>query len=138
MATDGDVDTSRARIQTYVPSYQKAEWQAHADELDMSLSEFVRSMVQAGRRGFSEAHRTESAPQSENPGEGEYSDDNPRGEHLEDRVLSILDDGGCYDWNELLDAVTDDVETRLEEALETLQDRGEIKHSGRKGGYVRR
>ena len=56
MAADGEERTS---VRTYVPEYQKEAWAAHADELDMSQSEFVRTMVQAGRSGF---EPPESAP----------------------------------------------------------------------------
>lgn len=136
MATDGDVDTDRARVQTYVPSYQKDEWKAHADELDMSLSEFVRSMVQAGRRGFSGTSTQDADRTSEKPGERQDSGRDPKGRRLEDRVRSTLADGDVYDWDELVAAVTGDIEERLDETLQELQAEGEIRYSGREGGYV--
>lgn len=37
-------------VTTRVPAYQKEAWRADAEELGMSQSEFVRTMVQAGRR----------------------------------------------------------------------------------------
>lgn len=40
------------RVATSVHEEQKAIWEQEAEEMDMSLSEYVRSMVQAGRRGF--------------------------------------------------------------------------------------
>jgi len=138
MATDGDVDTSRARIQTYVPAYQRSKWQDHAEELDMSLSEFVRSMVQAGRRGFNGSGGSACENQVKKSGADHNSDADPRGKRLEDRVLSIIDDNACYDWDELLNAMTENVEAQLEEALDELQARDEIKYSGREGGYVRK
>ena len=30
MPAEGDVDTSRVAVKTYVPAYQKDEWQSHA------------------------------------------------------------------------------------------------------------
>ncbi|MDZ7730471.1 MAG: hypothetical protein U5K37_05470 [Natrialbaceae archaeon] len=42
-------ESDRATVRTYIPAYQKDHWAEHADELNMSLSEFVRTMVQAGR-----------------------------------------------------------------------------------------
>ena len=138
MARDGDVDTSRARIQSYVPTYQKQEWQAHADELDMSLSEFVRSMVQAGRRGFTVDSVEDGSSTVEKSGEGEQSDADPQGQRLEDRVLSTLADGDSYEWDELVAAVTDDIEAQLDETLQELQARDEIRYSGREGGYVKK
>ena len=138
MASEGEVDTSQARVQTYVPAYQKDEWQSHADELDMSLSEFVRSMVQAGRRGFTGGSAGQStASDVESPG-GADSDADPQGSRLEDRILSTLADGESYDWDELVGAVTDDLEAQLDEVLQELQARDEIRYSGRDGGYVRK
>ncbi len=60
-----DDSTERAVVRTYVPAYQKAHWQDHADELDMSQSEFVRTMVQAGRSGFEPPESTSSDDASE-------------------------------------------------------------------------
>ncbi|SFC00000.1 hypothetical protein SAMN05444422_103431 [Halobiforma haloterrestris] len=117
-------DTSRKTVKTYVPAYQKEEWQSHADELDMSQSEFVRTMVQAGRRGFE--------PGDEEPGS---PDANPGGDGLETRVLELLS-ADTYSWDELLEAVSDDIESRLDDALEELQAKNEIRYSGRHGGYT--
>ena len=138
MASEGAVDTSRSRGQTYVPKYQKDEWKEHADELDMSLSEFVRSMVQAGRKGFTGSEVAVEDGKTEKGGADQYSDADPKGRRLEDRVLSILADGDSYDWDELVAAVTDDVEAQLDETLQELQARDQIRYSGRDGGYVRK
>lgn len=44
----------RVSMKVRLPQWQKEQWVDHADRLDMTHSEFLRSMVQAGRRGFSE------------------------------------------------------------------------------------
>jgi hypothetical protein len=119
-----DVETERTEVKTYVPAYQKAEWQAQAADLDMSQSEFVRTMVQAGRRDF-----------DLEPPELQDSDVDPGGQGLEARVLAILDSEGAMAWDELLAAVTADLEDDLEAALTELQERNEVVHSGREGGY---
>ncbi|SDR41836.1 DUF5805 domain-containing protein [Natronobacterium texcoconense] len=117
-------DTSRKTVKTYVPAYQKEEWQSHADDLDMSQSEFVRTMVQAGRAGFESGREEPTSP-----------DPDPGGNGLETRVLKLLQND-TYDWDELLEAVSDDIESRLDDALEELQARNEIRYSGRHGGYT--
>ncbi len=130
-----DVDTSRTRVQTYVPAYQKQEWRDHADELDASLSEFVRSMVQAGRRGF----RGPSVDPGDGPERGSdpepastpNGDRNSEGLPLEDRVVRALREHECPDWDELVDELTDD----LEETLQELQAEDRVTYSGRHGGY---
>ena len=135
-----EVDDSRATVRTYVPAYQREEWDDHADELGMSRSEFVRTMVQAGRRGFDEYAPDEGGPGSDPaPGTAEQPrspDANPRGSGLEDRVLDILSGEEYLSWNQLVEELTDDVERRLEDTLQNLQSSGRVVHSPRNGGYV--
>ena len=126
-------DSERTRVQTYVPAYQKATWEEHAEELGMTRSEFVRTMVQAGRRGFTLAGDSATTTDSS---EGPSSDSNPQGERTEHMVVEHLSEEGPLDWDELLDRLTEDVESRLDEALTTLQDANRLRYSGRDGGYV--
>ncbi|WP_152041706.1 DUF5805 domain-containing protein [Salinigranum salinum] len=126
-----DSDSERTRVQTYVPAYQKSIWEDHADDLGMTQSEFVRTMVQAGRRGFLSADR------SEHEAAGEASSDpNPQGEGIEERVVALLTDSGPLDWDQLVERLVDDVEERLDDALTTLQEENRLRYSGREGGYV--
>ncbi|MEY7849912.1 DUF5805 domain-containing protein [Natrarchaeobius sp. A-rgal3] len=117
-------NTERTSISTYLPAYQKAEWESHADDLGMSQSEFVRTMVQAGRKGFEPAEK-------ELPSEGS----DPGGNGLETRVLELLSTD-TYSWDELLEAISDDVESRLDDAIGDLQANNRIRYSGRHDGYV--
>ncbi|WP_123534353.1 DUF5805 domain-containing protein [Halosimplex salinum] len=139
---ESDVDTSRVSVRTYVPAYQREEWDAHAEDLGMSRSEFVRTMVQAGRRGFggdtdtSGPERSEQESSTEKSGEAPSSDDDPQGSDLEDRVVEALRSAEYLSWEELLDAVTDDIEASLEETLQDLQSNGRVTYSGRNGGYT--
>jgi len=129
--------SDQATVRTYVPAYQKELWKEHADGLGMSQSEFVRTMVQAGRRGFEPADSvSDDVDSSSEAAEPPSPDATPRGEPLKDRVESVLDDGGHYDWEELLEELTDNIEERLEDALQELQSDGRIRYSGRNGGYV--
>ncbi|SNZ04586.1 hypothetical protein SAMN06269185_0611 [Natronoarchaeum philippinense] len=166
MTTDRDVDTSRTAVKTYVPAYQKRRWADHADELGMSQSEFVRTMVQAGRSGFSPSEDAEitreEAPSgrksddvpdsSDRPSEeptstdvtpgvetGKTGSSEPRGggtPGLTNRVLEVLDREGVLSWDDLLDAVTDDIEGQLDEAIQELQSENRVRYSGREGGYT--
>jgi len=134
--SESDVDTSRTAVRTYVPAYQREEWDDHADDLGMSRSEFVRTMVQAGRRGFGGG-----APNSDDSGgtdvEGEsVTEGSSGGSDLEDRVVQALRSGDYLSWDELLEAVTDDIEAGLEDALQSLQSEGRVTYSGRNGGYT--
>jgi hypothetical protein len=132
---DSDRDTSRTVVKTYVPAFQREEWDTHAEDLDMSRSEFVRSMVQAGRRGFEGNHRPDRsrADTAEDPNAGRAGA-TPDG--LETTVLDALSVDEFLSWDELRAVVTDDIEERLEATLQELQTTGRIRYSGRNGGYT--
>lgn len=137
MADEGD-ETERTVVKTYVPRHQKEVWTDHADDLDMSQSEFVRSMVQAGRRGFEPEDGVGVTGSNESDDEEDCSADaTPGVDGLEDRVLSVLDGDEYLDWNELVEALTGDIESRLEDALQDLQSDDAVRYSGRHGGYTR-
>lgn len=131
MAADED-ETDRAAVTTYVPAYQRDAWDEHADELDMSRSEFVRSMVQAGRKGFNPGGWTE---ETDSNGSEESQAESSPDHDLEATVREALEEGP-RSWDDLLQAVTGDIETRLENALDSLQAADEVRYSGREGGYI--
>ncbi|MFC4405874.1 DUF5805 domain-containing protein [Haloarchaeobius iranensis] len=127
-----DEEATRTAVRTYVPSYQKQRWAEEADELEMSQSEFVRTMVQAGRRSF----ELDESPDTDPEGRANESIASDDGE-LADRVLGILHErDDPQTWDDLVAAVTNDVEDRLDGALGTLQEAGKLRYSGRDGGYV--
>lgn len=131
MSGDGGRDTDRKVVKTYIPAYQKAEWRDHADELGMSQSEFLRTMVQAGRRGFGESEPDASETQKSND-----SGENGASDELADRVETVLTADEYHSWDELLASITDNIEDRLEETLAELQDENVVRYSGRNGGYT--
>jgi hypothetical protein len=118
-------DDDRAVVKTYVPPEQKAAWREHADELDMTQSEYLRTMVQAGRRGFLDGVE-----------EGGSRDATPGGDGVEDRVLDALSESEFVSWDELVEAVSEGLEDRVHEAVQSLQADGRITHDPREGGYV--
>lgn len=125
-AVVSESDTERTVVKTYVPAHQKERWREHAAELEMSQSEFVRLMIQAGRRDFD----LDGEPEESGSG-----DETPGVDGLEDRVLDVLDDGYCS-WDELVQSLTDDIEERLETSLQRLQRENRVRYSGRHGGYT--
>lgn len=129
MADEEDVDTSRKTVKTFVPAYQKEEWKRHAEELDMSQSEFVRTMVQAGRSDF-EIEPIQPAEPDSNSSEG------GNGREFEERVLSVLSESEYPSWDELVDQLVDDIEEQLDESLQRLQRENRIEYSGRHDGYA--
>ncbi|WP_348609062.1 DUF5805 domain-containing protein [Halobaculum rarum] len=148
--SEADADTERVAVTARVPTYQKAEWVADAERLDMSQSEFLRTMVQAGRRDLGIAEefgppagvesrstedRDEPATDSANA-EGGSPPSDPRGSGLEDDLLDTLSDAEVLSFDELVEAVAGDIEARVDETMGNLQSRGRVRYSGRDGGYV--
>jgi len=154
MSTDGP-ETERVSVSTYVPAYQRETWTAEAESMGVSRSEYVRLMVQAGRRSFDldgAGDRGSEPPTNgtsgagdrspgtsvtgRNPEDGRNPGSDPRGGVLRDRVLDLLDSEEYLDWDELVAGLTEDIEDRLDETLDTLQSEGRVRHSGRHGGYT--
>ncbi|MBB6645431.1 DUF5805 domain-containing protein [Halobellus ruber] len=136
MATDG-LDTERKTVVTYVPAYQKHEWAEHADRLEMSQSEFVRTMVQAGRREFGvPSDPTDPDGVVSDSDEGTSSRSRTGGGDFEGRVREALTAEEYLSWDELLARLTDDIEGRLDETLQRLQSSNVVQYSGRHGGYT--
>lgn len=94
----------------------------------MSQAEFVRTMVQAGRRDFTLA--TESVEPTSTTAD-------PGGDDLETRVLEALEANGSLSWEQLVETLSGDFEDRLESCLDGLQADDRIRYSGRNGGYTR-
>ncbi|WP_313695265.1 DUF5805 domain-containing protein [Halorarum halobium] len=129
-----ELDTERTEVRVNLPRYQKAEWVEDAERLDMSQTEFVRTMVQAGRSEL--GLDLKSTPDSSGETEPRSDPADPGGEGLEDRVLDTLRGEGAVTWDDLLDSVVGDVEERLDETMGDLQQSGRVRFSGRDGGYV--
>lgn len=133
MATDGE----RVSVQTYISAGQRERWREEAEEMDMTQAEYVRTMVQAGRREFSlYTHDDSLKTNPRNLAQPDSGDTTPGVEGLKDRILEVLRDAEFADWDELLAGVTDDIEERLEETLDELQSDDRIRYSGRHGGYT--
>lgn len=132
MSSESERDTSRVVVQTYLPSYQRDVWDEHAEELGMSRSEFVRAMVQAGRRGFGaeESVQQQASEPTDAPAQSAGA------ASLEDQIVEQIGEHGALSWEDLLTEFTDDIEGRLERSLESLQESGRVRHSGPAGGYV--
>ncbi|MFC6785924.1 DUF5805 domain-containing protein [Halobaculum halobium] len=148
--SDADADTERVAVTARVPAYQKAAWVADAERLDMSQAEFLRTMVQAGRRdlgiaaefGPPEGIETDTAADRTEPAtssgdlEGRSPPADPGGNDLEDRLLDALDREGVMSFEGLVEAVAGDIEDRVDETMGELQSSGRVRYSGRDGGYV--
>jgi hypothetical protein len=124
-------DTDRKTVATYIPAYQKEAWTEHADQLGMTQSEFVRTMVQAGRRKFAVPDEPDgadagSAASTAGSGSGGF----------EERVTEVLTADEYLSWDELVAELTDNIEDRLDGTLQDLQSANIVRYSGRHDGYT--
>lgn len=124
--SDDDNEPNRTAVRTYIPEHQKEVWKEDADSMDMSLSEFVRSMAQAGRRGFdlSDGQGTDNV---ESTGGGNVS--------VEIDVVESLRAEPYLTFEQLVAKAEDDFESAVADRLETLRDEGTIRRRIREGGY---
>lgn len=127
-------ETERVAVQTYVPAYQKEHWADDASRMGVSQSEFVRMMVQAGRSEFelpSLRDAEEHSPETDQPATTQTDTDPFR-----ERVMETLSPDEPLEWDELVDALTEELEADLDRTLEELQQDNVVRYSGRQGGYV--
>lgn len=128
-----DTDTERTVMKTYVPRYQKQLWLDEAERLDMTQSEFLRTMVQAGRRDLLDGG-SDSADES--TAEDHRSRDvNPWGDDLETQILIELSADEYRTWEELRDSLIGDLDDRLDEALVQLDRDDKLSRHPRDGSY---
>lgn len=125
-------ESERVSVQTYVPRYQKELWAEDAERMEMTQSEFVRTMVQAGRSEFELPSPNESGKDS---GSDQTANGGGDGVDLPERVLELLSEEP-REWDELVTALTDDIEAELDRTLDELQGDDIVRYSGRHGGYV--
>jgi len=114
-------------VRLKVPKSQLELWDEDADEFDMPRTEFIRQMVQAGRREFG---LQDNAPESTEPS----SSLNPSAEtpdDLESRVETQLDETPTP-FDEIVGAITGDIER---EVGNILQDASYASYDPVDGGY---
>ncbi|MEZ3114717.1 DUF5805 domain-containing protein [Halobaculum sp. MBLA0147] len=75
-------------VTTRVPAYQKEAWRADAEELGMSQSEFVRTMVQAGRR---ELGLADDSHGTDDPDTGDDTDTGDEFNETDERDTAVAD-----------------------------------------------
>lgn len=135
--SDANANGSPATVRVTVPEYQLTEWATHADDIEMTTSEFVRSMVQAGRRGFDETAIAANGGTDTGGEPGGATDLATAGptNGLRYELLEALSTGEYRSWEELREHVVDAVETSLDTELRSLLDEGLVDHSPREDGY---
>lgn len=129
---------NKVEVKTYLPRYQKAEWDEHREELGInSQSEFVRMMVEAGRFSLDREFVREQVDDTPDDAE-DTSDDLPDdpAERLEEWVMLTLNDGDYHSWPELVTKYgygEENISAELDDVLKQLQENGRVEYNGRKG-----
>lgn len=101
-----DTEEQQVSAKTYIPSYQLTAWESDANAREMSTSEFIRTMVQAGRKGFGDT-----------PSAGPH----PGGSGLERTLQDLLADEPMT-----LDELLAELERKTEQTLEQCKENGRI------------
>ena len=122
---------NRVTINTYVPAYQCDLWKKHAESLDMNLSEFIRLMVQSGRRGFDVEHQGRRGDS-----DNKNIHETPGVTGLKIQILTLFNNANCLSWDDIVQSITHSMEENIESTLKSLQDENLIQYSGKAGGYV--
>ena len=123
-------EESKVSVRTYVPESQKEIWEDHAEDLDMSLSEFLRTMVQAGRNDF---QLQQSSPSD---GSTMASTLGSEGQAMREQIVMTLEERGPMGWDDLVDELLGNVEDEIEDVLLDLQDSNRVQHRPRQGDYT--
>ena len=113
------------KLNVTVPEYQLEIYDEEADRLGFaSRSEYVRSMINAGRREFG------LDPQ------GSTGEDGAARASLEDRIVALLEEADGLTEEEVVAALTEDVEERVTDILNELNDEERIDYDVRRSGFV--
>ena len=101
-------DETTAYATASLPEWQKQQWEKEADTMNMTLSCYTRTMVEAGRSkiGTTEAHTP-----------SEFTTGN-----IEDQIRETLAEEGPLTWGELLDAMLQNMENRIDQTVSEMAD----------------
>ncbi len=121
----------KVTVKTYVPESQKAIWVEQAEKLDMSQAEFIRCMVQAGRRTFENGGEPASETVTAEINESKSAHTQHPAD-LAETVLAIVREYGPVGKEEILAHFEDSIADILGELLE----QEEISWDPHGDGYV--
>lgn len=110
------------------------EWASDAEEMGVSLSEYVRRMVRAGRRQWGYDHVEDADEPHVQFEETQPAAQNDLG--IEELILRNLSTTDGIEQGDLADLITADIDTEIGNALEELMGRDEVEYSPTQGGWV--
>lgn len=105
---DRDADETTTYASASLPEWQKQQWEQEADKMNMTLSCYTRTMVEAGRSKLS------------------LDEDQPSGEfttrNLEDQIREAIDKEGPLTWETLVETVFQNMEDRIDKTASEMSD----------------
>lgn len=116
-------------------------WEDDAEEIDVSLPEYVRRMARAGRRQWGFVHTEEPDTPQLNVDESmaeSTTDASGSAVDLQDAILRVLSTTDGLDEAELTELVLDDLQSQIEQELQELKDADEVDYHLDKGGWVKK
>ena len=110
------------------------EWVHAADERDLSIKEYCRRMIRAGRRQFGAQYAVEESPTTPQTLKLDSTESKTNIDAtLEQWILTNLSTDEALDIEDLLELLEDD----LAELADGLCDQGNAKYRRSKGGYIK-
>ena len=117
MSAESDHDSGGTVLNVYVPEHERVDWEQHADELGLEMSRYVREMVKSGRRPwYSENYRVQ--PEGDEPNQ-----------ELEEQILAALSEAGPLSNDEVYEAITNQLQSRVDEKLMELREDNRIEQN---------
>lgn len=105
---DDDPDETTTYVTTSLPEWQKQQWEKEAERMNMSLSGYTRTMVEAGQSKI-------SLEDSGTP--SEFSTGN-----LEDQIREAISKNGSLTWDKLVETVFQNMEDRIDKTANEMSD----------------
>lgn len=104
----------KKRVKTSAPVEQVEIWEEEAEKMNVTRAEYIRLMMQAGRRQF---------PICEN-GDGDGG-----GIDIGEQVMTALREHETLQWDELVQEAVGDIEEQVEDVIRDLEDDGKVEVS---------
>lgn len=101
-------DETTAYATASLPEWQKQQWEQEAETMNMTLSCYTRTMVEAGRSKI-------GVTDTQTP--NEFTTGN-----IEDQIRETLAEQGPLSWDALLDAVLQNMENRIDQTVSEMAD----------------
>lgn len=112
------------------------EWTADAEEMGVSLSEYVRRMARAGRRQWGYDHIEEADEPHVQFDEATTSPDEETTAIIQDTIVRNLSTTDGISEEELADLITRDISNEVGTQLEELMHERVVEYSPTQGGWV--